>query len=45
MPVKFIVFCTVILGYYAYANHNGIVYASLLTGKGVAQKTANVYHK
>lgn len=45
MPSKYALFCTMVLGFYAYANHKGIVYSAMLSSGSTAQKAANIYHK
>lgn len=45
MSKLFVVYATVVLFAYAYANANGIVWASYIAGQGTANKTANHYHK
>lgn len=45
MPKKYIIYCTLLLSALVYANANGYVYGSILSGQDAAQKSANRYHK
>ena len=45
MSKTFIVYAILVLSAYAYANANGIVWASYVSGQGTANKSANHYHK
>ncbi len=45
MSLKFVIYAAVVLLAFAYANVNGIVWASYFMGQGTASKTANHYHK
>lgn len=45
IPRLYISVCVSLLLLFAYANAKGIVYSSLLTGNGTANKNATHYHK
>jgi len=45
MPKLYISVCASLLLLFAYASAKGIVYSSLLTGSGTANKAATRYHK
>ncbi len=45
MPKIYTAYCLVLLSFFAYAAHNGLVYASYFSGDGQVNKTANHYHK
>ena len=45
MPKLYTSVCAALLLLFAYASAKGIVYSSLLTGSGTANKAATRYHK
>lgn len=45
MPKLYTTICAVLVLFFAYASAKGIVYSSLVTGNGTANKSATHYHK
>lgn len=45
MPKLYIATCAVVLLSFAYVSARGIVYTSLITGSGTANKGVTRYHK
>ena len=45
MPKFYLIYCTLVLVMFSYANASGHVYGSLFSTQNAAQKSANHYHK